>query len=388
MATAAKAEKKGSADEKAKIVEVEDGEEEEEEEEGDDAEDDDVPDLEDDDKDGDDGDDADDGKGGKQNRAEKKARKAMQKLGMKPVAGIMRVTVKKAKNILFVISAPDVFKSPASDTFVIFGEAKIEDINQQAQQAAAEQYKQPEPQVHLTYHTPHCTSRTHGGVVLRSSPHATARGPAAAAVGLGVDSAGWLDDEEYQTNLTRMKIKHDLQKFSDSQPSPSLPSPPHHPPLPSLPLPPPLSLCYRKLTASPPSICVVDCGWRDLCSREGGGGGGDGRCGGRGRPRPRRDHHRDEPGQLQPCQGRQGAQEAQEHRRRHPRTHSLIPHHTPHPCTSTLLDRTRAATTGSRSIGVHTPQSPYPPPTQHSTGSDLSNVLHCVKCCPERHVHA
>jgi len=62
---------------------------------------------------------------------------------MKPVSGIMRVTVKKAKNILFVISQPDVFKSPASDTYIIFGEAKIEDINQQAQQAAAEQYKAP-----------------------------------------------------------------------------------------------------------------------------------------------------------------------------------------------------------------------------------------------------
>ena len=34
----------------------------------------------------------------------------MQKLGMKPVPGVMRVTVKKSKNILFVISKPDVFK--------------------------------------------------------------------------------------------------------------------------------------------------------------------------------------------------------------------------------------------------------------------------------------
>mmetsp|Transcript_2073 Transcript_2073/g.3251 ORF Transcript_2073/g.3251 Transcript_2073/m.3251 type:complete len:198 (-) Transcript_2073:173-766(-) len=84
---------------------------------------------------------------GKQNRSEKKARKAMQKLGMKPVPGIVRVTVKKAKNILFVISAPDVFKSPASETYVIFGEAKIEDINSQAQQQAAEQFKNPEPTV-------------------------------------------------------------------------------------------------------------------------------------------------------------------------------------------------------------------------------------------------
>jgi len=84
------------------------------------------------------------GKGGKQNRSEKKARKAVQKLGMKQLPGIVRVTIKKAKNILFVISKPDVYKSPASDTYIIFGEAKIEDINSQAQAAAAEQFKAPE----------------------------------------------------------------------------------------------------------------------------------------------------------------------------------------------------------------------------------------------------
>lgn len=80
----------------------------------------------------------------KQSRSEKKSRKAMQKLGMKPVPGIIRVTIKKSKNILFVISKPDVFKSPASDTYIIFGEAKIEDLSAQAQSAAAEQFKQPE----------------------------------------------------------------------------------------------------------------------------------------------------------------------------------------------------------------------------------------------------
>merc|ERR1712023_414129 len=83
---------------------------------------------------------------GKQSRSEKKSRKAMQKLGMKPVPGIMRVTVKKSKSILFVISKPDVFKSPASDTYIIFGEAKIEDLSAQAQTAAAEQFKAPEVQ--------------------------------------------------------------------------------------------------------------------------------------------------------------------------------------------------------------------------------------------------
>ena len=68
----------------------------------------------------------------------------MQKLGMKPVSGIVRVTIKKSKNILFVISKPDVFKSPASDTYIIFGEAKIEDLSAQAQAAAAEQFKKPD----------------------------------------------------------------------------------------------------------------------------------------------------------------------------------------------------------------------------------------------------
>lgn len=78
------------------------------------------------------------------NRAEKKARKAISKLGMKPISDIMRVTVKKSKNILFVISKPDVYKSASSDTYVIFGEAKIEDLNAAAQQNAAQQFTAPE----------------------------------------------------------------------------------------------------------------------------------------------------------------------------------------------------------------------------------------------------
>ncbi|KAL2320597.1 hypothetical protein Fmac_029566 [Flemingia macrophylla] len=79
----------------------------------------------------------------KQTRSEKKSRKAMLKLGMKPVTGVSRVTVKKSKNILFVISKPDVFKSPTSDTYIVFGEAKIEDLSSQLQTQAAEQFKTP-----------------------------------------------------------------------------------------------------------------------------------------------------------------------------------------------------------------------------------------------------
>mmetsp|Transcript_42628 Transcript_42628/g.76653 ORF Transcript_42628/g.76653 Transcript_42628/m.76653 type:complete len:185 (+) Transcript_42628:77-631(+) len=79
------------------------------------------------------------GGAGKQNRSEKKSRKAVQKLGMKPVPGITRVTVKKSKNILFVIAKPDVHKSPNSDTYIVFGEAKVEDLSAQAQASAAQQ---------------------------------------------------------------------------------------------------------------------------------------------------------------------------------------------------------------------------------------------------------
>merc|ERR1711904_218277 len=84
----------------------------------------------------------------KQSRSEKKSRKAMQKLGMKPVPGIVRVTVKKSKNILFVIKEPDVFKTnsdsaKAPATYIVFGKAEIEDLSAQATSAAVEQFKAP-----------------------------------------------------------------------------------------------------------------------------------------------------------------------------------------------------------------------------------------------------
>jgi nascent polypeptide-associated complex subunit alpha len=53
---------------------------------------------------------------------------------MKPVNGVVRVTMKKSKNIMFVVAKPDVFKSPTADSYIIFGEAKIEDLA--AKQAA------------------------------------------------------------------------------------------------------------------------------------------------------------------------------------------------------------------------------------------------------------
>ncbi|THU67211.1 hypothetical protein C4D60_Mb05t22260 [Musa balbisiana] len=102
--------------------------------------------IKEDDDDG--GTEGDHGAGGndttKQSRSEKKSRKAMLKLGMKPITGVSRVTIKRNKNILFVVSKPDVFKSPNSDTYVIFGEAKIEDLSSQLQTQAAQQFRIPD----------------------------------------------------------------------------------------------------------------------------------------------------------------------------------------------------------------------------------------------------
>jgi len=99
--------------------------------------DDDVPDLEEG------GGDAKAQKGAenKQNRQEKKARKQIGKLGLKPVPGVTRVAIRKTKAMLFVINKPEVFKNASGDTYVVFGEAKIEDLSQQAQMAAAKKFQ-------------------------------------------------------------------------------------------------------------------------------------------------------------------------------------------------------------------------------------------------------
>jgi nascent polypeptide-associated complex subunit alpha len=75
-------------------------------------------------------------------RNEKKARKALEKLHLTRIPGITRVTLRRPKNILFVINNPEVYKSPNSNTYIVFGEAKIEDVNATAQQAAAAQLAQ------------------------------------------------------------------------------------------------------------------------------------------------------------------------------------------------------------------------------------------------------
>jgi len=90
------------------------------------------------------------GKSGKQNRQEKKIRKALASMikdeRLIICADIMRVTVRKAKHILFVIPKPDVYKTKKDETYVIIGEARIEDLSAQAQANAAQMFSQNRPQ--------------------------------------------------------------------------------------------------------------------------------------------------------------------------------------------------------------------------------------------------
>lgn len=65
-------------------------------------------------------------------KAEKKARKTMEKLGLQKLPDVSRVTLRKTKQAMFVIHSPDVYHSEGSDSYVIFGEAKVEDLAAQA----------------------------------------------------------------------------------------------------------------------------------------------------------------------------------------------------------------------------------------------------------------
>ncbi|KAL9931308.1 hypothetical protein V8E36_009818 [Tilletia maclaganii] len=81
-----------------------------------------------------------------QSRAERKSRKALQNLGLKRVTGINRVTMRRPRGHLVVISNPEVYKSAYTDVYVVFGEAKNEDIGLAAQQAALQQQQAAQQQ--------------------------------------------------------------------------------------------------------------------------------------------------------------------------------------------------------------------------------------------------
>ncbi|GAB0495233.1 hypothetical protein MMPV_006532 [Pyropia vietnamensis] len=135
-------------------------------------------------------------------RGEKKARKALSKLALKPVANVSRVTLKKNKNVLFVIDGADVFKSPTSDTYVVFGEAKIEDLAAKAAAKAAQQHKMSS-QMAMASSSPAgavagsgATGRVRGGDFPAAAAGAAGAAKAAdASAGTAAGGGGEEDDE-------------------------------------------------------------------------------------------------------------------------------------------------------------------------------------------------
>ena len=139
----------------------------------------------------------DDEAGGKQNRSEKKARKAMQKLGMKAVPGIFRVTVKKSKSILFVINKPDVYKTAGADTYVIFGEAKVEDLSNQTQSAAADQFRTAPSAASM---------RSGAGAGVGGAPKAATKPAAPAAAAGGSEDATGLEPKDIELVMSQASV--------------------------------------------------------------------------------------------------------------------------------------------------------------------------------------
>ena len=83
--------------------------------------------------------------GNKFNRNEKKCRKALMKVGMKQMSGITRITLKKRDGLIFVIDDPEVLN--LDNSYAIFGELKLEDLNRQMQMEQAKKFAQAQPSV-------------------------------------------------------------------------------------------------------------------------------------------------------------------------------------------------------------------------------------------------
>lgn len=75
-------------------------------------------------------------------KGEKKFKKAMSKMGMKPVDGITRVTLKTSKNFILYIDAPEVMKAPgAESSYIVFGEARFLDFTKNAAASQLDKFK-------------------------------------------------------------------------------------------------------------------------------------------------------------------------------------------------------------------------------------------------------
>lgn len=71
--------------------------------------------------------------------------------------------MKKSKTVLFAISNPEVYKSPTSETYVIFGEAKSEDLGAQKAAQAADQFRVPDKKAAAPFAAPAAATSSSSG---------------------------------------------------------------------------------------------------------------------------------------------------------------------------------------------------------------------------------
>ncbi|EGD78369.1 nascent polypeptide-associated complex subunit alpha [Salpingoeca rosetta] len=147
----------------------------------------------------------------KQSRSEKKARKALSKLGLVAVDGIARVTIRKSKNILFVFQKPDVMKSPASETYIVFGEARFEDLSQNAMVNAAEKLVKQQAQTQKAPEPAPVEVTTKGAEEVKETPKAEAATEEKKA-DAGSISEKDIDVVAKQANVSRDKAIEALKK--------------------------------------------------------------------------------------------------------------------------------------------------------------------------------
>ena len=67
-----------------------------------------------------------DEKNKKLSRGEKRIRKALENFSFEKIDGINYIRFKKSKNVNFSIFKPEVFQSTVNESFLVFGEAKVE----------------------------------------------------------------------------------------------------------------------------------------------------------------------------------------------------------------------------------------------------------------------
>lgn len=150
-------------------------------------------------------------------RAERRARESLLKLGFIPVRGILRVTLRRGKSStgaagatpgsIFAITTPEVLYAPGTETYVVLGQARSEDIMASAKQALAAQQRMTAAALAAKQ----VAAATNNGASVHSAKKPDAAAVAAATAFAGaadaepVDESG-LDNKDIELVMTQANV--------------------------------------------------------------------------------------------------------------------------------------------------------------------------------------